>query len=86
MNRKNNIIKGKTKLMMPFFNQTGLERVGVIGPDLDCYWAGLQALDRLAGDKIAAGLVCRLCCCSLLQKRTRKKKGRRGFARSRSDA
>ena len=32
--------------MMPFFNQTGLERVGVVGPDLDCGWAGLLALDR----------------------------------------
>ena len=31
--------------MMPFSTGTGLERVGVIGPDLDCCWAGLQALD-----------------------------------------
>ena len=31
--------------MMPFFNRTGLQRVGVVGPDLDCYWAGLLALD-----------------------------------------
>ena len=30
-------------LMMRFFNRTGLERVGVNGPDLDCCWAGLQA-------------------------------------------
>ena len=30
---------------MPFFNRTGLERVGVVRPDLDCCWAGLQALD-----------------------------------------
>ena len=30
--------------MMPFFNRTELERVRVVGPDLDCYWAGLQAL------------------------------------------
>ena len=29
--------------MMPFFYRTGLERVGVVGPDLDCCWAGLQA-------------------------------------------
>ena len=31
--------------MMPFFNMTGLERVGVVGSDLNCCWAGLQALD-----------------------------------------
>ena len=31
--------------MMPFFNRTGLERIGVVGPDLDWCWAGLQALD-----------------------------------------
>ena len=24
------------QLMMPFFNRTELERVGVVGPDLDC--------------------------------------------------
>ena len=35
-------------LMMPFFNRTGLERVGVVGPDLDCCWAGLQALALLS--------------------------------------
>ena len=28
--------------MMPFFNRTGLERVDVVGPDLDCCWAGLH--------------------------------------------
>ena len=27
-----------------FFNQTGLERVRVVGPELDCCWTGLQAL------------------------------------------
>ena len=31
--------------MMLFFNRTKLERVGIVGPDLDCCWAGLQALD-----------------------------------------
>ena len=30
-------------LMMPFFNRTGLERVGVVGPNLDYWWVGLQA-------------------------------------------
>ena len=29
--------------MMLFFNRTRLERVGVVGLDLDCCWAGLQA-------------------------------------------
>ena len=28
---------------MPFSTGTGLERVGVVGPDLDCWRAGLQA-------------------------------------------
>ena len=31
--------------MMLFSTGTGLERVGVVGPDLDCWRAGLQALD-----------------------------------------
>ena len=31
--------------MMLFSIGTGLERVGVVGPDLDCWRAGLQALD-----------------------------------------
>ena len=34
-----------------FFNRTGLERVGVVGPDLDCCWAGLQALALLSSAK-----------------------------------
>ena len=46
--------------MMPFSTGTGLERVGVVGPDLDCWRVGLKALDRRAGDRTAAGLVCRL--------------------------
>ena len=43
-----------------FFNRTGLERFGVVGPDLDSYWVGLWALDRRAGDRTAVGLVRRL--------------------------
>ena len=46
--------------MMPFFNLTGLERVGVVGPEPGLLWIGLKALDCRAGDRIAAGLVCRL--------------------------
>ena len=41
-----------------FLNRTGLEHVGVIGPDLDCWRAGLQALG-LSGLKLdccSAGL------------------------------
>ena len=38
--------------MMHFFNRTGLERVGVVGPDLDCCWAGLQALALPSSTKI----------------------------------
>ena len=37
--------------MMPFFNRTGLERVGVVGPDMDCCWAGLLALTLLFSTK-----------------------------------
>ena len=37
--------------MMPFFNRTGLERVGVIGPDLDCCWASLLAVTLLSSAK-----------------------------------
>ena len=29
--------------MMPFFNRTGLERVGVVRPELGCCWTGLPA-------------------------------------------
>ena len=29
--------------MMPFSTGTWLKRVGVVGPDLDCWQAGLQA-------------------------------------------
>ena len=43
-----------------FFNRTGLERIGVVGLDLDYCWAGLQALDRRAGDRSAVGLVYKL--------------------------
>ena len=31
-------------MMMPFSTGTGLERVRVVGPDLDCWRAGMQAL------------------------------------------
>ena len=33
----------KITFMMLIFNRTGLERVGVVGPDLDLRRAGLQA-------------------------------------------
>ena len=43
-----------------FFNRTGLERVGVVGPEPGLLWTGLKALDRWVGDRTVAGLVCRL--------------------------
>ena len=64
--------------MMPFFNRTGLERFGVVGPEPGLPWTGLKALDRRAGDRTAAGLVCRLWMWPSSVK-TRKKKGRRGI-------
>ena len=44
--------------MMPFSTGTRLERVGVVGPDLDCRRAGLQALGSsgLKFDCCSAGL------------------------------
>ena len=65
--------------MMLFFNRTGLERIGVVGLDLDSYcWAGLSALDRRAGDRITIGLVCRLWVWHSSAK-TRKKVGWQGL-------
>ena len=68
-------------LMMFFFNWTGLERIGVIGPEIGlllglsassgCGTAGPHALD-------VAPLVCRLWMWRSSTK-TRKKKGRRGL-------
>ena len=55
-----------------------MERIGVAGPNWNCRWAGLQALDRQAGDRTDAGLVCRLWMWHSSAK-TRKKKGRRGL-------
>ena len=75
--------------MMPFFNQTGLERVGVVGPEPGLLWTYLKALDRLAGDRTEVRL---LQCWSSdsgrgtpLQKQERRGVGE-GFARGRSDA
>ena len=65
------------QVMMFFFNRTGLERMGVIGPKPGLLWTGLKALDRRAGDRIAAGLVCRLWMYHSSAK-TRKKKGLAG--------
>ena len=45
-------------MMMSFSTGTGLERVGVVEPDLDCWWAGLQApgSSGLKFDCCSAGL------------------------------
>ena len=63
--------------MMPFFNWTGLERIGVVGLEIvlgwsagsECGIAGLQFLDV-----------------ALLCKTKEKERAGGGFARSRSDA
>ena len=44
-------------MIMPFFNRTGLEHVGVVEPEPGLLWTGLLALDRRAGDRTVAGLV-----------------------------
>ena len=41
--------------MIPFFNRTGLERVGVVGQELGLLWIGLKALDRRAGPGLQLG-------------------------------
>ena len=72
-------------MMMPFSTGTGLERVGVVRPDLDYCWASLQAPGP-------SGL--KLDCCSaglqalnmLLLCKNKKKGVGEGFARGRSDA
>ena len=69
----------KLYLMMPFSTGTGLERVGVVGPNLDCWRTGLQ-VPRSSGLKFE-------CCNAGLQlwtwhsfaRRTRKKGGQRGL-------
>ena len=42
-------------VMMLFFNRTGLERVGVVGPEPGLLWIGLKALDRRAGPGLLLG-------------------------------
>ena len=40
---------------MYFFNRTGLERVGVVGPEPGLLWIGLKVLDRRAGPGLLLG-------------------------------
>ena len=61
-----------------FFNQTGLERIGFIGPEPGLLWTGLKALDRLAGPGLLLDWSAGSVCGSSLHKRTRKKKGLAG--------
>ena len=61
-----------------FFNRTGLECVGVVGPEPGLLWTGLKALDRRAGPGLLLGWYLGSVCGSSLQKRTRKKKGLAG--------
>ena len=65
--------------MLPFFNRTGLERVGVVGPELGLLWTDLQALDLRVGDGTAAKLIGWLWMWRTFAKRTRKKKGQQGL-------
>ena len=65
--------------MMPFSTGIGIERIGVFGPDLDCWRAGLQVVRRLAWGRTAAALIGRLWMWHSSAKRTRKKKGQRGL-------
>ena len=65
--------------MMPFSIGIGLERIGVVGSDLDCWRAGLQAVRRRALGRTAATLIRRLWMWHSSAKRTRKKKGRQGL-------
>ena len=60
-----------------FFNRTGLERIGVVGPEPGLLWTGLKALDRRVGDRTAAWRVCRLWI--LLCKDKKESKGRQGL-------
>ena len=46
-------------LMMHFSTGLGWSVSGIVGLDLESCWAGPRALDRRAGDRTAAGLVCR---------------------------
>ena len=65
--------------MMPFFNRTGLESVGVVGPEPGLLWTGLKALDRRARPGLLLGWSAGSVCDSSMQKRTRKKKDRQGL-------
>ena len=69
-----------------FFNRTGLERVGVVGPELGLLWIGLKALDRRAGPGLLLGCFTGSARGSPLQKEQERRKAVRGFARDRSDA
>ena len=66
-------------MMMSFSTGTGLERIGVVGPVLGCYWAGLQAVRRRAWGRTAAALIGRLWTWHFPARRTIEEKGRRGF-------
>ena len=61
--------------MMPFFNRTRLELIGVVGPEPGLL---LKALDHRAGDKTAAGLVCRLWMYHSSAKTNKKEEGSAG--------
>ena len=72
--------------MMPFSIRTGLERVGAVGPVLDCWRAGLQAprSSELKLNCCSAGL--QALGVTLLCKNKEEGGVSEGFARGRSDA
>ena len=72
--------------MMPFSTGTGLERVGVVGLDQDCWWAGLKDAGSfgLEYDRCNVDMRAPMKCFSAKAK----EEGGvgEGFARGRSDA
>ena len=64
--------------MMLFSTGLGWSMLGSLSRNPGCCWAGLPALDRRAGDRTAARLVCRLWIWhSSAKKKKKKKVGRR---------
>ena len=73
--------------MMPFFNRTGLERVGVVGSEPGLLWTDAE-ISWIAGAVVGL-LQCWSAgsgCGSSLQKEQERRRADKGFARGRSDA
>ena len=74
-----NINCPKYELMMPFFNRTRLERIGVVGPEIGLLlgWSAGSGCDATNSRSLNQALLC---------KDKKKERAGGGFARSRSDA